>query len=89
MGSPLDMITRLNRGGRDYLLTDPLNRRLGMRVFEKVNDDLSCLVFHLQENPFLVGASHGSEPVEHENAGRKRKRLPSTSKQDLQRDARA
>jgi hypothetical protein len=50
----IDMITRLNRAGRGYLATEPMNRHLGVHVLGQVKDDLGCLFFHLQENPLLV-----------------------------------
>jgi hypothetical protein len=49
----VEMVSRLNRSGRGYMLEEAANQQLGFEVLEKVNDDLSCLAFHLRENPAL------------------------------------
>jgi hypothetical protein len=50
----LDMITSLNHAGQAYLLTEPTDRLMGLHVLKQVKDNLSCLFFHLLENPSLV-----------------------------------
>jgi hypothetical protein len=48
-----EMIVRLNGAGRNYLETDPGDKRKGLAVLQAVSDDLDGLYFHLRENPLL------------------------------------
>jgi hypothetical protein len=50
----IEMITSLNRAGRAYVLTEPMNQRLGHHVLVQVKEHLGCLFFHLLENPILA-----------------------------------
>jgi hypothetical protein len=51
--STIHTITKLNDHGREYLLGEPDNRQKGVKVLERVRNDLDCLFFHLRENPCL------------------------------------
>jgi hypothetical protein len=46
----LDIILRLNRAGRRYLV-EKNERSLGVEVLTRVSDDLDCIFTHLLENP--------------------------------------
>jgi hypothetical protein len=48
-----EMIHRLNRAGRRYLIEDSTSKEACINVLAQVNDDLDCLYFHLRENPVL------------------------------------
>jgi hypothetical protein len=54
MKQEISMMTRLNSAGRRYLTVEPMDHRQGRAVLEQVNDDLSCLFFHLRENPSIT-----------------------------------
>lgn len=49
----LEMILRLNREGRSYMVTEPNNVVKAVAVLEGVLDDLDCLFYHLRENPVI------------------------------------
>jgi hypothetical protein len=70
----LEMVCRLNRAGRCYMVNDCGDRSEGHKVLGDVNDDLNCLYFHLRENPVLCErqllAATSSLPTK---TGRKRK----------------
>ena len=52
--SNLQVITKLNRLGRRYLIEQgPECRISGINLIATVRDDLDCLFYHLRENPLL------------------------------------
>lgn len=63
-----ETITRLNRAGRRYLREDATSKSKCIDVLANVKDDLSCLYYHLRENPVLF-TSNGGGPTK----GKKRK----------------
>jgi hypothetical protein len=65
----IDIITRLNRSGRGYLKQHAADQRTGLPVLEKVNDDLSCIFFHLRENPVLCKRQNPPSGVGSPEAG--------------------
>jgi len=64
------MITKLNKAGRRYLVEDAASkpRCIGVLGNRLVKDDLGCLYFHLRENPILFTSN-----TSHQRANGKRK----------------
>jgi hypothetical protein len=54
----LRTILRLNKSGRRYLIQDAGSISKGVEVLVAVRDDLSCLFYHLLENPLLCDIEH-------------------------------
>jgi hypothetical protein len=50
----LEIVLRLNRGGRVYMATEPSNLVKALQVLGSVNDSLDSLFYHLRENPSIV-----------------------------------
>jgi hypothetical protein len=51
-------LLRLNQAGRRYLIKDAASIAKGVEVLIGVIDDLSCLFYHLLENPTLCDIEH-------------------------------
>jgi hypothetical protein len=51
-------LLRLNQAGRRYLIKDAASIAKGVEVLIGVIDDLSCLFYHLSENPTLCDIEH-------------------------------
>jgi hypothetical protein len=54
----LRTISRLNEGGRRYLIQDAGSISKGVEVLVAVRDDLGCMFYHLLENPLLCDIEH-------------------------------
>jgi hypothetical protein len=72
-------ITRMNRAGRVYVTTDPLDQRTGFQVLEQVNDSVDWLYFHLRENPFVLRRGHDDgKPAVSKKRRRRKRKAPSS-----------
>jgi hypothetical protein len=56
-------ILRLNAAGRRYLIQDGSSISKGVEVLSRVNDDISCVLFHLLENPTLCDRSAAEKVI--------------------------
>jgi hypothetical protein len=54
----LGTLLRLNQAGRRYLIKDAASIAKGVEVLIDVRNDLSCLFYHLLENPTLCDIEH-------------------------------
>jgi len=51
--NPFETILKLTVAGRKYLMEDAASKAKRIEVLSNVTDNLSCLFFHLRENPIL------------------------------------